>query len=103
LAVGRGHHVLPHGHVEEEAERLERPRDPLARDPVRIEPRDALAGEDDVAVGRLVDSRDEVEERRLAGAVRADDADDLALADVQIEVRHDAEPAECHRDALQLE
>ncbi len=40
------------------------------------------------------DSRDQVEERRLPGAVRADHADDLALVDVQVEVRDASEPAE---------
>ena len=51
----------------------------------------------------LVDARDEVEQRRLAGAVRADHADDLALVDVQVEVVDHLEAAERHRDALQLE
>ena len=83
------HHVLAHGHVEEEAQRLERARDPAARDLVRLEALDARAGEDDVAAGRHVDARDEVEQRRLAGAVRADHADDLALVDVQVELVDD--------------
>ena len=53
----------------------------------------------DLAVVRLVDAGDQVEERRLAGAVRADHADDLALVDVQVEVGHDLEAAERQRDA----
>ena len=81
------HHVLAHGHVEEQPQRLERAGDPAARDLVRLEALDARAGEDDVAAGRLVHARDEVEQRRLAGAVRADHADDLALVDVQVETR----------------
>ena len=40
-------------------------------------------------VGRLVDAGDEVEQRRLAGAVRADHADDLALVDVEVEAVDD--------------
>ena len=52
---------------------------------------------------RRVDAGDEVEERRLAGAVRADHADDLALVDVQVELVDAREPAEALRDALQLE
>ena len=51
------HHVLAHGHVEEQAQRLERAGDPAARDLVRLEALDARAGEDDVAAGRLVDAR----------------------------------------------
>ena len=99
MAVGGRHHVLPHGHVEEQPQGLEGPRDPLPRDPVRLEPLDALAREDDVALGRLVDPGDQVEERRLARTVRADHADDLALVDMQVEVGHDLEAAERHRHA----
>ena len=86
VAVRRGHHVLAHGHVQEQPQSLERPRDAALRDAVRAEPLDRLALEQDVAVGGLVDARDEVEERRLPGAVRPDGADDLALVDVQVEV-----------------
>ena len=45
------------------------------------------AVEQDVACVGPVDAGDQVEERRLAGAVRADHADDLALVDVQVEAR----------------
>ena len=45
-----------------------------------------LPSKQDVAARRVVDARDQVEERRLAGAVRPDDADDLAFVDVEVEV-----------------
>ena len=48
---------------------------------------------------RLVDAGDQVEERRLAGAVRADHADDLALVDVEVELGDDLQAAEGLRDA----
>ena len=48
---------------------------------------------------RRVDAGDEVEERRLAGAVRPDHAHDLALVDVQVELVDAREPAEALRDA----
>ena len=54
------------------------------------------------AIG-LVDAGDQVEERRLAGAVRPDHADDLALVDVQVEVVDHLQAAERHRDPRQLE
>src|SRR5262249_42891755 len=92
-----------HRHVQEEPQRLERPRDALARDLVRRKPDDRLAVEEDVALVRLVDAGDQVEERRLAGAVRADHAHDLVLVHVEVELRDDLEPAEGLRDALQLE
>ncbi len=41
VAVGRGHHVLLHRHVQEQAQRLERARNPSARDLVGIETEDA--------------------------------------------------------------
>ena len=53
---------------------------PRLRDLVRLEADDAALAEQDLAVVGLVDAGDQVEERRLAGAVRADHADDLALA-----------------------
>ena len=40
---GGGHHVLAHGHVEEQAQRLERTGDAAARDLVRVETDDAAA------------------------------------------------------------
>ena len=46
---------------------------------------------------------DEVEERRLAGAVRPDHAHDLALVDVRGRASRRREAAEGHRHAAQLE
>ena len=59
--------------------------------------------EQDLARVRPVDAGDEVEDRRLAGAVRADHADDLALVDVQVEPVDDAQAAERLRHAPELE
>src|SRR4029079_8403210 len=103
VAVCGRHHVLPHGHVQEQPQRLERAGDPLARDLVGLEAADALTREPDVALGRLVDAGDEVEQRRLARAVRPDHAHDLALVDVEVELRHARETAERHRDLLEFE
>ena len=50
-------------------------------DQVRPQPGDPLAAEADLARGRRVDAGDDVEDRRLAGAVRADQREDLALGD----------------------
>jgi hypothetical protein len=70
---------------------------------VRRRAQQALAVERDLARVRLVEARDQVEERRLAGAVRADQADDLALAtsSVTSSTRHD--PAEPPRHLLDRE
>ena len=55
---------------------------------------DVLAVEDDPARGRLVDAADQVEDRRLAGAVRADDREDLALLHVEADVVDGVDAAE---------
>ena len=71
--------------------------------PVRRRAQQALAVEDDLALVRLVEPRDQVEERRLAGAVRADQADDLALAHVERDVVDRDDPAEPPRHVLDRE
>src|SRR5262249_26272443 len=57
-----------------------RPRDPLGR-----ETADRAALETNVAAGGTDDGHDRVERRALACAVRADQADDLALPDAKTE------------------
>ncbi len=51
--------------------------------PVRRPRRDVPAIELDGAAGRSVEAAEQVHERRLAGAVRADQADDLALLQLE--------------------
>src|SRR5205085_4386770 len=65
---------------------------------VRLEADQLVAVEPHVALVGLVDARDEVEERRLARAVRTDHADDLARVDVQVEVAQRVEPPEVLRE-----
>ena len=103
VAVGRRRHVLLDRHVQEEPKRLERARDALAVDLVRREPDDRLALERDLSLVDLVHARHEVEERRLARAVRPDHAHDLVLVDVEVEVRDHLQAAEGLRDARELE
>ena len=102
-ACAADEHVLEHGHRAEQLDVLERARDPAPDDPVRRRAQQALAVEDDLALVRLVQPRDQVEERRLAGAVRADQADDLALADVERDVVDRDDPAEPPRHVLDRE
>ena len=70
--------VLEHGHRREELDVLERPRDPAADDAVRRRVQQRLPSKIELAGVGPVEPRDHVERRRLAGAVRADQADDLA-------------------------
>src|SRR5581483_8383033 len=62
---------------------------------------DALEG--DTAALRLVEAVDDVEHRRLARTVRADDGADLALANVEGDVGDGFDAAEGQRDILHRE
>ena len=64
---------------------------------------DGLAVEGDVAVVGGVDARDHLDERGLAGAVVADQGDDLTRPDVHVDVREGLDGAEALGDAGQGE
>ena len=59
--------------------------------------------ERDLAAGRVEDAGDDVEERRLAGAVGPDQADDRALRDREVDVVDGDQAAEALRDVLGVE
>ena len=63
----------------------------------RVSPRNR-----DLALLRVVEAVDDVQHRRLAGAVRADDRPDLALADVEGDVLDRGHAAEAQRDVAEL-
>src|SRR6202043_2872424 len=78
-------------------------------DPVRRARQDALALHQDVAGARLVEPGEAVEQRGLAGAVRADQAEDLALMHVERHAiqrddaaEHDADVANRKQGKLSL-
>ena len=52
------------------------------------------AAQEDVARGRLLHAGEHADERRLAGAGRADDGEELALGDVEIDAVDGVEAAE---------
>ena len=54
---------------------------------VRAQASDVVSVEDDPAGIERLEAGDQVEQRRLAGAVRPDDAEDLALVHVEGDVR----------------
>jgi hypothetical protein len=86
----------PARHRLEQLDVLERARDPAPHDPVHRRLQERLPVEEDVALVRRVEPRDHVERGRLAGAVRPDQADDLALRHVErdpVEGNDPAEPA----------
>ena len=62
--------------------------------------RDAVAGEREPPLGRLVEAGDAIEDGRLAGAVRADQRGDVAASDRKAEGVHRDEAAEPHREVF---
>ena len=80
------HEVVAHGRVGEQFDPLEGAAD--AEPGAFVDPQAGDVGAvelDDAAVGSQ-DAEDAVEERRLAGAVRADQSDALALLDVDVDL-----------------
>jgi hypothetical protein len=71
--------VVEHAQRAKEADVLEGAGDPGGDDAVRAEAGERAAGEGDRTGSRGIEAGDEVECSRLARAVRADQADQLAL------------------------
>ena len=77
---------------------------PSARDRVATQSREALARRSVITPPvERVDAGDDVEDRRLAGAVRADEPEDLARVDVERHVVERGDATEAHRDVVELE
>src|SRR6056297_2535753 len=96
------HHVVEHAHPLEKRDVLEGARDALPRDLVGLHVGALLALVPDLALLRVVEAADDVEHRRLAGAVGADDRADLTLADVEADVLDRHHAAEAQRYVLHL-
>src|SRR3984957_9124997 len=86
--------VLQHRHLGERLHDLVRAGEAATRDVVGLVAGDVGAGEHDAAGVRREDAVDQVEQGRLAGAVRPDQAEDLALAHLEREVAHGLQAAE---------
>ena len=90
--------VLPHGEVVEQLRALPGSGEPALRPRVRRQPREIVPVELDAARG--TDERgDRVDERRLAGAVRPDQPDQLALLDDDVDLVDGAYASEADREA----
>ncbi len=94
------HHVLEHRHRAKEGQVLERAPDAERGNAVPRHAKERAAGERDVTALARVEPRDAVEERGLAGAVRADQADDAALRDDEGHAIEGHDAAETHGDVL---
>ena len=102
-ALGSHHHVLADGQAGEEADALQRPGDPQRGQPVGADPVKRLPAPAHRARRRLDEAADDVEQRRLAGAVGADDAEHLALRDLERDAVQRGDAAKRHRDLAHRE
>ena len=93
-------HVVENGEFREQADVLEGAGNAALCDLVGLQPHDALPVEGDGARGGLVNSRKEVESRGLSRTVRPNEPHQLALVDVEIEIRDRLESAEDFRYVL---
>src|SRR3972149_7001406 len=94
--------VLERGHVREQADVLERTADAERRDLVGAQAEQRLLAEGDAPLVGLVEAGEDVEERRLARPVRADDRGD-ALVEREVHRVQGGEAAEPLRDTAGLE
>src|SRR5712671_6059014 len=94
------HDVVERAHAAKQRDVLERAGDAAARRLIGPHRAARAPLEGDAPVLRTVEAVDDVEHGRLAGAVRADDGADLALADVEGHVGERLDAAESERDAL---
>src|ERR671936_380134 len=98
-------HVLKGRHLLEEANVLKRASDTALRNRMRWKAGDVLVVENDASARRLVDAGEHVEERRLASAVRPDQADRRLARNCEVDVVDGEQSAEflpqrtCHEDA----
>src|SRR4051812_11072680 len=89
--------------MREKAEALERARDAEARELARLDAAQRLVAPLQPSLVGAGEPADDVEQRRLAGAIWSDDADDLVLGDGRRDIRQRREPAEADGDPLHLE
>ncbi len=93
------HQVLEHAELGETPRQLEGAHQPPAHQRFRRQGRDILAGEGDRAAIGPVEAGDHVEERRLARAIRADQAGEAALGDGDVDAIEDADAVEAAGEA----
>ncbi len=103
MIVHADHDVFQQGHFLEHADVLERTGDTALGDLVRRDLADVLAVEFDRAAGSAQQTGDQVEDGGLAGAVRADQAKDAALRDIEIDVLQNLQAAKVLADVFELQ
>src|SRR5207253_9037789 len=96
-------HVVEDAHAPEQGDVLERARDPQLGPLMRFQTRDVAAAEHDPSAGRRVDAADAIENARLAGAVGADDGEELAGVDLEAHPGQGGHAAKAQAQVFQSE
>jgi hypothetical protein len=81
--VGSDHRILQHGHASKGTHGLERAAHAQAADPVRLKTDQVGSGEHDLPPVWKQETVQEIEQRGLACAIRADDAQQCSLLDFE--------------------
>src|SRR3954463_16799333 len=87
-------HVVEDRQALEEAQQLKGSGDTSARDPIRSKLADRLPFKVDLARGRSMKARYDVDDRRLPRPIRTDEADDFTLPNGEADVVERRDPAE---------
>src|SRR4051812_31137409 len=95
--------VLPNRELLKRTHELERARDPCLTELGRRKAGNFAPVQAHATAIRSVEPGDEIEQRRLAGAIRPDQADDLAFGHLEVNLADRGETAETLRYALELE
>ena len=99
---GADHDIVQNGHLGKRRRDLERAADSKPRVRFRRCPGQVLAVEPDRSHGRHQIPGKAIEERGFSRAVRPDEADDVAFANLEIGIRDGAEAPEHLRDRARL-
>src|ERR1700682_3364202 len=92
------HHVLKDGHAAEQLRRLKCAAEATSRDFARLVAPDGHAAKQYLSLSRGMDAADDVEQRRFASAVRADQTSNFAWPDVKIDAVENTHAAELYCD-----
>ena len=101
--TGADRAVFQHRHIGERLHDLMGAGETVAGDAVRRLAGDVDAAKYDLPGIRLEHAVDQIEQRRLAGAVRPDEAENFALFDGEAQIVHGLQPAEAPADAVEFE
>src|SRR6185436_11780158 len=103
LPMPADHDILDRREIGEETDVLEGARDACRGDLVRLQAVERAAVEDESAFVGRIDTGEDIEERGLAGAIRADQAEHLARRDRKGNIAQRLDAAEALADAAAFE